>query len=85
MESRTKTLHEMLLINGLAKIANDPILESAGPDVFIGVGGHKDRRNRVSRIDEASVELESGHRGHMDVGDQAGGFDKVRGSEEIGS
>jgi hypothetical protein len=28
MESRTKTPHEMLLINGLAKVANDPIQDS---------------------------------------------------------
>ncbi len=84
MESRAKAPHEMLLINGLAKVANDPIVQGAGPDVVIGVGRHEDRRNRIARIDEVSVELESGHRGHVDVGDQAGGFDKARGCEEIG-
>ena len=42
MESRTKTPHEMLLINGLAKVANDPIVQSAGPDVVIGPGRHED-------------------------------------------
>ena len=35
-------------------------------------------------IDQASVELNAGHRGHMNVGDQACGFGKTRGSEEIG-
>ena len=85
MESRTKTPHEMLLINGLAKVANDPIVQGAGPDVVIGVGRHENRRNGIACIDEVSVELEAGHRGHMDVGDQAGCFDKARGSEEIGS
>jgi hypothetical protein len=84
MESRTKTLHEMLLINGFAKVANDPIVQGPAPHVAIGVGRHEDCRNRVPRIDEVSVELESGHRGHLDVGDQAGGFDKARGCEEIG-
>ena len=84
MESRTKTPHEMLLINGLAKVANDSIVQSAGPDVVVWVGRHEDRRNRISRIDEVSVEFDSGHRGHMDVGDYAGGFDKTRGCEEIG-
>ena len=49
MESRTKTPHEMRLINGLAKVTNDPIVQSAGPDVVIGVGRHEDRRNRMSR------------------------------------
>jgi hypothetical protein len=52
MENRTKTPHEMLLINGLAKVANDAIVQSAGPDVVIGVGRHEDRRNCVARIDE---------------------------------
>ena len=84
MESRTKTPHVMLLINGLAKVTNDPIVQGAGPDVVIGVGRHEDRRNCMPRVDEASVELQSGHRGHMDVGDQAGGFDQARGCEEIG-
>jgi len=74
----------MLLINGLAKVANDPIVQSAGPDVVIGIGRHEDRRNRIARSDEVSVELESGHRGHVHVGDQAGGFDKARGREEFG-
>jgi hypothetical protein len=75
MESRAETPHEMLLINGFAKGANHPILQSAGPDVFVGIGRHEDRWNRMPHFDEVSVELESGHRGHMDVGDQAGGFD----------
>jgi len=41
MENRTKTPHEMLLINGLAKATNDSILQSAGPDVVIGAGRHE--------------------------------------------
>jgi hypothetical protein len=84
MESRTKTLYEVLLINRFAKVTSDPILQRAHSDVIIGVGRHEDRRNCIARIDEVSVELESGHRGHMDVGDLAGGFDKARGCEEIG-
>jgi hypothetical protein len=83
MESRMKTPHEMLLIDGLAKITNDPIVQDSGPDVVIGIGGHEDCRNRMPHIDEAPVEFESCHRGHMDVGDQAGGVDKARGCEEI--
>jgi hypothetical protein len=84
MESRTKTPHEMLLINRLAKVANDPIVQGAGPDVVIGIGRHEDRRNCIARRDEVLVELESGHRGHMDVGDQAGSFDEEWRCEEIG-
>jgi hypothetical protein len=85
MESRTKTPHEMLLINGLAKVTNNPIVQSARPDVVVRVGRHEDGRNRMPHIDEASLELESGHRGHMNVSDQAGGFAKASGSEEIRS
>ncbi len=38
----------------------------------------------VPDFDEVSVEFDSGHRGHMDVGDQASRFDETRGCEEIG-
>jgi hypothetical protein len=38
----------------------------------------------MSRIDELFVELDSGHSRHMDVSDQAGGFDKMGGREEMG-
>ena len=83
MESRAKTPHEMLLINGLSKVANDPIVQGAGTDVVVRIGRYEDSRNCIPRIDEVSVEFESGHCGHMDVSDQTGGLDKARGSEEI--
>jgi len=84
MERRTKTADEMILVHGFAQVTNDPILQSAGPDVVIGVGRHEDRRNRMPHVDEAFMELQSGHPGHIDVGDQAAGFANARGSEEIG-
>jgi hypothetical protein len=34
--------HEMLLINGLAEVPNDPIVQSSGADVVIGAGRHED-------------------------------------------
>jgi hypothetical protein len=79
-----KASYQMLLINWLAKVTNDPIHQSARPDLFIRVARYKDCRDRVSRIDEVSVERHSGHRGHMDVSDQAGRFDETRGCEKIG-
>ena len=85
MESGTETPPEVLLVNGFAKVTKNPILERTRPDAIIGIRGHQDRRNRMPHFDEASVKLESVHRGHMDVGDQASGFDKARGREEIGS
>ena len=38
MESRTKTPHEVLHVNGLAKVTNDPIVQGACPHVFVRVG-----------------------------------------------
>jgi hypothetical protein len=83
MESLMKAAEEMLLVNWLAKVTNDPVVQGAGPINVIGVGCNEDRWNRVARIDEVSIELESGHRRHMDVSDQAGGLDETGGLEEI--
>ena|SRR4029077_2322148 len=74
----------MRLINWLAKVANDAILDGLGAVSIIGVGGNEYRWNRVPCIDEVSVEFDSGHRRHMDVSDQAGSFVHTRGCEEIG-
>ena len=79
-----KTPYQIPLINWLAKVTNDPIVQGAGPVNVIGVGSNEDCRNGVPDFDEVSVELVSGHRGHMDVGDQASRFDETRGCEEIG-
>jgi hypothetical protein len=73
----------MLLVNWLAKVTKDSIVQSAGPVNIIGIGSNEDRRNRVARSDEVSIELESGHRRHMDVSEQTGGLDEARGCKEI--
>jgi hypothetical protein len=74
----------MLFINWLAKVADDPFVQGADPVNIIGVGSHEDCRNRAPCIDEVFMELEPGHRRHMDVSDQAGGFGETRRCEEIG-
>jgi hypothetical protein len=74
----------MLLINRLTKVTNDPIVKGAGAVNVVGVGSNEDRRNGVPDFNEVSVEFDSGHRRHMDVGDQAGRVDETRRSEEIG-
>src|SRR5580658_4869855 len=84
MESGTETPHEIVLVNGLAKVTDDPFVQGADPGVVIMVGSHEDRWNREARTDEVSVELGTGHSRHLDVGDQAGGFDETRGRKEIG-
>src|SRR5713101_6677771 len=68
-ESGTKTPYQMLLINWLTKVTNDPIVQGASPINVIGVASHEDCRNGVPDFDEVSVEFDSGHRGHMDVGE----------------
>ena len=47
LESRTETPYQMLLINRLTKVTDDPILQGADPLNVIGVGSNEDCRNRV--------------------------------------
>jgi hypothetical protein len=73
----------MLLINRLTKVTNDPIFQGAGTFKVVGVGSNENCWNRAPSLDEVFVQLDAGHRRHMDVRDQAGRFDETRGSEEI--
>jgi len=81
-QRRAKALQQTRLVNGLSKAADDPLVELAG--AVVDVGREEDRRNRVSGVDEVSVEVDSGHSRHLDVGDQAGGLNHPMGCEEIG-
>src|SRR5262249_47488421 len=83
-ESHAKAPCEILFIHRLTKIADDPIVQGARAVNIIGVARHEDCRNRTPCIEEVSVELDPGHRGHVDVRDQAARFIKPRGLEEIG-
>src|SRR5271170_6259931 len=84
MESRTKTPYEMLIINWLAKVTNDSILQSAVSIGVIGIGRNEDCGNHVAGLDELVIEFDPGHCRHIDVGDQAGCFNEARRCEEIG-
>src|SRR3954451_14065726 len=77
MESSTETPHEVLLINGLAKVTNDPFVQGADPGGVIMGGSHKDRWNRKARIGEVSVKFGAGNPSHLDVGNQAGSFNET--------
>jgi hypothetical protein len=74
----------MLLIDRFTKVTDDPTVKGAGAVSVVGVGSHENRRNRVTRLDEVFMKLDSSHRRHMDVSDQAGGFAETRRCEEIG-
>jgi len=76
--------YETLLVNRLAEITNNSIAQGAGSLVVVGAACNEDCGNGVPHIGKVSVELNAGHRGHMDVGDQACDFGETRGSEEIG-
>ena len=41
LESRTKTPYQILLINWLTKVANDPIVQGAGAVNVVGVGSNE--------------------------------------------
>ena len=74
----------MLVINRLGKVTCNSIGQSADSINVIGLGSNDDRGNRVPGIDEVPVEFYPGHRRHIDVSDQHGGFLKTRRREEIG-
>src|SRR5580693_3517835 len=84
MKSRPKTPYEMLIVDWLAKVTNDSILQGAVSICLIGIGSYEDCGNRAAGLDELSIELYPGHLGHMDVSDQTGCFDVARRCEEIG-
>jgi hypothetical protein len=69
----------MVVIDGLAEVTNDALLQGAVPDNLIGVGSNENGRNCVPGIDQSPMELEPAYSRHVDVGHQAGGFiDKRR-------
>ena len=72
-------------MNGLTKVTNDPIVQGAGAVTVVGVGSNENCRNRVPCLDEVSVQLDAGHRRHMDVSDQAGGFGEKSAADEKAS
>jgi len=73
-----KTAYQMIFINWLTKVTNDPIAQDLGTVNVVGIGSNKDCRNRIPLIDEVSVEFDPGHGRHMDVSDQAVRFDEMR-------
>ena len=75
---------EIFLVDRLPKVTDNAIPQSASPIKVVGVGSHEDCRNRVPRFNEVSAELNTGHPRHVDVSNEAGGFNETRRREEIG-
>jgi hypothetical protein len=74
----------MVVIHGLAEVADDPILQGPALVSLIGICGNKDRWDRAPRLDEISVELNASHSGHLDVGEKTVGFRQETRSQKIG-
>src|SRR5215831_10087694 len=74
----------MLFIDRLAKVTDNAVVQGAVLVNVIGIRGNEDCRNRISRTNEVSVELNPRHPRYVDVGDQAGRFIETRGCEEFG-
>jgi hypothetical protein len=79
-----KATDEIAIIERFAKVANDPIVQGAGPGDIIGIASNEDRWNRVACGNQLSVELDSSHQRHMNVSDQTGGCIEMRRREKIG-
>jgi nitrogen-specific signal transduction histidine kinase len=78
IESRAEASFQLLVVDWFAKITDNSFLQSAGARLVIGIGCHQDRRNRAPRLGEVPVKFDSRHGRHLDVSDQAGGFDESR-------
>jgi hypothetical protein len=74
----------MVFVDWFSKITNNALLQRAGLDAVVGVGGHKNGWNRMASVQEMSVQFNASHHRHVDVRNQAGSFLKTRGCEEIG-
>lgn len=68
----------MVVINGLAEITDRPIGKSAAPSNLVRVRRDENCRDPMSLINQASVELDSCHAGHLNVGDQTRGCGEER-------
>jgi hypothetical protein len=72
------------LIHRFSEVTHDAVVQGADAVNLIGEGRYENCRNRVARTDKASIKFEPGHRGHVDVGDQASRFVETRGREKLG-
>ena len=74
----------MVVIHRLAEIADHPVLHGAAVSKLVRIRRHENRRDRMSRLDQVPVELDSAHSGHLNVGDEARGRSQEGRREEIG-
>src|SRR5215469_13122308 len=82
-ESLANASCEMLFLRRLTQVTHDAVVQRASPVNVIGKRSDENRRNRLARVDKASVEFEPGHGRHLDVGDQTGCFGEARGREKF--
>jgi len=83
LQRRGDASQQSTLIKRLAKVADDAISQDASSIAVIGVGRDQDCRNGKARTPKLAIQLNSGHAGHLDVRDQAGGFGEIGACQKI--
>ena len=68
----------MVVIERLTEITDRPIVDGAAPSNLIRIRCDENRRDPMSLINQASVELDPCHPRHLNVGDQARGCREER-------
>src|SRR5689334_23298718 len=72
-QSRADTCKQLISVKRFAQIADDASREGTGPDIVVGIRGNKNCRNGMSGLKQPTVQLETRHRRHLDIGNEAGG------------
>ena len=72
-ESCVKASFQMLFIDRLAKVADDPIGQGADPVNIIGVGSHQDCRNHAPTALWRCARVRRRHRSHLGRDPKPGG------------
>ena len=84
LDSLSDAIREIIVVKRLKKVASDPIFQSPRPSSLVGIGRNEDGWNLMPRLDQARVEFDPRHSGHLDVSDQAGGLIEMARCEKIG-
>ena len=71
LDSLSDAIHEIIVVKRLKKVTNDPVFQSPRPSSLVGIGRNEDGWNVMPRLDQARVEFEARHSGHLDIADQA--------------
>ena len=63
---------QVVLVEWLGQVANDPGFQRARPHAVIGIGGNQDGGNRDAGCHQVTMQIEPAHLRHLHIRDQAG-------------